>query len=112
MGVRLTYLGNKVTRVPWYNYNRNLPFVQQAGTLQTMRPYQPWSNITTLDTNANSFTHQLQAAVNRRVPGDLFLLMNFTSNQAVDTAATVCRPQNPYYAPRHRGNAGSVLPHE
>ncbi len=111
MGLRLTYLGNKVTRVPWYNYNRNLPFVQQAGNLQTMRPFQPWSDITTLDTNANSFTHQMQIEVNRRVPGGLFMLMNFTWNKSIDNAATVGGPQNPYYSAGDRGNADGVRQH-
>ncbi|MBI4905451.1 MAG: TonB-dependent receptor [Acidobacteria bacterium] len=111
IGLRLTYLGNKVTRVPWYNYNRNLPFTQQAGTLQTMRPYQPWSDITTLDTNANSLTNQLQVEVNRRMSRGLYLLMNFTWNKSIDNAATVGGPQNPYYAAGDRGNADGVRQH-
>jgi hypothetical protein len=111
MGLRLTYLGNKVTRVPWYNYNRNLPFVQRAGTLQSLRPFQPWSDITALDTNANSFTNQMQVEVNRRVPGGLFLLMNFTWNKSIDNAATVGGPQDPYNAAGDRGNADGVRQH-
>ena len=31
IGLRATYLGNKTTRVPWYNFNRNMPAVQVAG---------------------------------------------------------------------------------
>ena len=111
MGLRMTYLGNKVTRVPWYNYNRNLPFTQAAGTVQSRRPYQPWSDITTLDTNANSFTNQMQVEVNRRVPGGLFLMMNFTWNKSLDNAATVGGPQNPYDAHLERGNADGVRQH-
>ena len=111
IGLRLTYLGNKVTRVPWYNYNRNLPLVQQAGTLQSMRPYQPWSDITTLDTNANSFTNQMQVEVNRRMTAGLYLMMNFTWNKSIDNAATVGGPQNPYYAAGDRGNADGVRQH-
>jgi hypothetical protein len=111
MQLRMTYLGNKVTRVPWYNYNRNLPFTQAAGTVQSRRPYQPWSDITTLDTNANSFTNQLQVEVNRRVRGGLFLMMNFTWNKSIDNAATVGGPQDPYNARLERGNADGVRQH-
>ena len=111
LGLRLTYLGAKATRVPWYNYNRNLPLAQTAGTLQPLRPYQPWSDITTLDTNANSFTNQLQIEVNRRVAGGLYLTGNFTWNKSLDNAATVGGPQNPYNAAGDRGNADGVRQH-
>jgi hypothetical protein len=107
-GLRLTYLGNKATQVPWYNYNRNLPLVQAPGTLQARRPYQPWSDITILDTNANAFTHQMQVEVNRRVASGLFVLANFTWTKSLDNAATVGGPQNPYDAHLDRGNADAV----
>jgi hypothetical protein len=108
MGLRLSYLGNKATRVPWYTYNRNLPLVQAPGTLQSERPYQPWSDITTLDTNGNSFTNQMQAEVNRRMAGGLYLTGNFTWNKSIDNAPTVGGPQNPYNAAADRGNADGV----
>jgi len=107
-GMRLTYLGNRATHVPWYTYNRNLPFTQVNGNLQANRPFQPWSDIPTLDTNANSITHQMQVEVNRRVAGDLFILGNFTWNKGLDNAATVGGPQNPYNAAAERGNADGV----
>src|SRR5262249_39074313 len=97
-GLRLSYLGNKVNRVPWYNYNRNLPIVQVAGTLQSKRPYQPWSDIITLDTNGDSFTNQMQIEMNRRVAGGLYLMTNFTWNKSLDNTPTVGGPQNPYNA--------------
>ena len=108
MGLRLTYLGNRATHVPWYVYNRNLPITQVAGTIQSNRPFQPWSDITALDTNANSITHQLQVEMNRRVTSSLFILSNFTWNKSLDNAATVGGPQNPYNASLERGNADGV----
>lgn len=108
MGLRLTYLGNRVTHVPWYTYNRNLPITQVAGTIQANRPFQPWSDIPTLDTNANSITHQMQVELNRRVTSSLFILSNFTWNKSLDNAATVGGPQNPYNAKAERGNADGV----
>jgi hypothetical protein len=85
--------------------------VQRAGTIQSERPYQPWSDITTLDTNANSFTNQMQIEVNRRMAGGLYLTMNFTWNKSLDNAATVGGPQNPYNAAGDRGNADGVRQH-
>jgi hypothetical protein len=108
MGLRLTYLGNRATHVPWYVYNRNLPITQVAGTIQSNRPFQPWSDISTLDTNANSITHQLQVEMNRRVTSSLYLMTNFTWNKSLDNAATVGGPQNPYNAAAERGNADGV----
>jgi hypothetical protein len=110
-GLRLTYLGNKATRVPWYNYNLNLPAVQKPGTVQSERPYQPWSDITTLVTSANSFTNQMQVEVNRRMAGGLYLMGNFTWNKSLDNAPTVGGPQNPYNAAADRGNADGVRQH-
>ena len=67
LGLRLSYIGNKGTRVPWYTYERNLPIQQVAGAIQPNRPYQPWASVSTLDTNGNSITHQLQIEVTRRL---------------------------------------------
>ena len=72
-GLRVSYVGNKGTRVPWYTYNRNLPVVQKPGTIQSNRPFQPWADIPTLDTNGNSITHQLQVEAVRRYSKGLYL---------------------------------------
>src|SRR5207249_10903354 len=49
LGLRVSYLGNKATHAPFYNYNRNLPILQGPGTIQSQRPYQPFADISTLD---------------------------------------------------------------
>ncbi len=108
MGLRLTYLGNAVTHAPWYNYNRNLPVTQVAGTVQSNRPFQPWSDINTLDTNGHSMTHQMQVEMNRRVTSDLFILSNFTWNKSLDNTPVVGGPQNPYNSRADKGNADGV----
>jgi hypothetical protein len=102
---RVTYLGNKSTRVPWYQYNMNLPVKMQAGTLQTMRPYQPWADILTLHTQAQSFTNQLQAELTRRMRSGFFWLVNYTLNKTIDNAdySANTSPQNPYNASLDRG---------
>ena len=107
-GMRVTYLGNKATRVPFYNYNRNLPIVQEPGTIQSHRPYQPFADISTLDTNGNSFTHQFQAELNRRMPSGLYLMSNFTLNKAIDNVPVSASPQNPYDAAAERSNMEGV----
>jgi hypothetical protein len=111
LGLRLTYLGNKSTRVPWYGYNRNLPTVQAAGTLQARRPYQPWASITYLDPNGNSFTNQMQVEVTRRVASGLYVFANFTWNKTLDNVPVSGSPQNPYDAAADRGNGDSIRQH-
>ncbi len=108
LGLRVTYLGNKATRAPWYNYNRNLPIVQKAGTIQSNRPYQPFADISTLDTNGNAFTNQLQAELTRRLPSGLYVMSNFTWNKAIDNVPVSASPQNPYNAAADRGNSEGV----
>jgi hypothetical protein len=110
-GLRVSYVGNKGTRVPWYTYNRNLPIVQKAGTIQSNRPYQPWADIPTLDTNGSSITHQLQVEAIRRYAQGLFVQASYTWNKTLDNVPIVGGPQNPYNAALDRGNGDSIRPH-
>ena len=111
MGLRVSYVGNKGSRVPWYNYNRNLPIRQALGTVQSNRPFQPWADILTLDTNGNSITHQMQTEVIRRFSKGLFLQANYTWNKTLDNVPIVGGPQNPYNAAADRANGDSIRPH-
>jgi hypothetical protein len=108
IGLRMTYLGNKTTRVPWYNFNRNLPAVQQAGTLQGRRPYQPWGDILVLDTNGNAFTNQMQVQVQRRAARGLYLVAHFTLTKSIDNVMNSGSPQNPYDARADRANSDGI----
>lgn len=109
-GLRVSYVGNKGSRVPWYNYNRNLPIQQKLGTVQSNRPYQPWADITTLDTNGNSITHQLQVELIRRFTKGFFIQANYTWNKTLDNVPIVGGPQNPYNAAADRSNGDSIRP--
>lgn len=110
-GVRATYLGNKGTRVPWYNYERNFPLTQAAGTIQSRRPFQPWASILALDTNGNSITHQGQLELIRRFASGLYIQTNYTWTRTLDNVAIVGTPQNPYNAALDRGNGDSIRRH-
>ncbi|HUQ93680.1 MAG TPA: TonB-dependent receptor [Bryobacteraceae bacterium] len=110
-GFRISYVGNKGTRVPWYNYNRNLPFRQTPGTVQSNRPYQPWADIITLDTNGNSITHQMQTELIRRFSKGLFVQASYTWNKTLDNVPIVGGPQDPYNAALDRANGDSIRPH-
>ncbi|MCA2964213.1 MAG: TonB-dependent receptor [Acidobacteriaceae bacterium] len=110
-GLRVTYLGNKGTRVPWYNYERNLPLTQAPGTIQSRRPFQPFASIATLDTNGNSITHQGQLEVTRRFSGGFYFQSNYTWTSTLDNVPIVGGPQNPYYAAADRANGDSIRKH-
>jgi hypothetical protein len=108
LGLRISYIGNKATNVPWYTYERNAPIQQGPGTLQSLRPYQPWGSISTLDTNGNSITHQLQFEATRRYKSGLYLQGSFTWNKSLDNVPIAASVQNPYAAYLDRGNSESV----
>ncbi len=110
-GLRITYLGNKGTRVPWYNYERNLPLTQAAGTIQSRRPFQPWASIAALDTNGNSITHQGQMELIRRFKGGLYIQTNYTWTKTIDNVPIVGGPQNPYNAALDRAEGDSIRRH-
>ena len=110
-GLRVSYIGNKGTRVPWYTYERNLPVTQAPGAIQGRRPYQPWASISTLDTNGSSTTQQLQIEVTRRYRSGLYLQSNYTFNKTLDNVPIVGTPQNPYNAALDRGNGDQIRRH-
>jgi hypothetical protein len=111
LGLRVSYIGNKGTRVPWYTYERNLPITQTLGAIQPRRPFQPWASISTLDTNGSSTTHQLQVEVIRRFGNGLYFQSNYTWNKTLDNVPIVGSPQNPYNAALDRGNGDSIRRH-
>lgn len=110
-GLRISYIGNKGTSVPWYTYERNLPINQVAGVIQNNRPNQPWASISTLDTNGSSTTHQLQIEVTKRYRNGLQFQTNYTWNKTLDNVPIVGTPQNPYNAALDRANGDSIRRH-
>jgi len=111
LGVRASYVGNKSTHLPWYNYQVNLPRIQQAGALQPQRPFQPWSSVLVLAGGGDSNIHQLQLEAIQRHRGGLTFQIEYSWNRSLDNVAIVGGPQNPYNARGDRGNSDAVRRH-
>jgi hypothetical protein len=111
LGVRASYVGNKSTHLPWYNYEVNLPRVQQAGALQAQRPFQPWSNVLVLAGGGDSNIHQLQLEAIQRYRSGLTFQLEYSWNRSLDNVPIVGGPQNPYNARGDRGNSDQVRRH-
>jgi hypothetical protein len=54
LGLRVSYVGNKTNRLPYYNEPINVPYTQVPGALQANRPYQPWADILYLNSGGDS----------------------------------------------------------
>lgn len=112
VGLRMSYVGNKATQAPWYVYNKNLPTPQRSLTsLQSGRPYQPWSSILTLVTKGSSLTNQLQVEVTKRTGHGLYLQTSYTWNSSLDDVPIVGGPQDPSNPGGDKGNADGVRRH-
>jgi hypothetical protein len=111
LGVRASYVGNKSTHLPWYNYEMNLPKMQQAGVLQAQRPFQPWSNVLVLAGGGDSNLHQLQLEAIQRYRGGLTFQLEYSWNRSLDNVPIVGGPQNPWNARADRGNSDQVRRH-
>lgn len=108
IGLRLSYIGNKVTRSSFVSYNVNQPVTQRAGELQAMRPFQPWSDIYAMMQTGNALTNQFQAEITRRFSSGLYFDSSFTWNRSLDNVPVTGTPQNPYNASADRGNADGI----
>ncbi|MES2390311.1 MAG: carboxypeptidase regulatory-like domain-containing protein [Acidobacteriota bacterium] len=110
IGLRLTYLGNRGTQIPWYGFNENLPYPQRATstkepTLQAERPYQPWGDISALVTKGKAFTNQMQVVANKQARNGIFLQSSFTWSKSMDNVPVSGTPENPYRPQDDWGNA-------
>ena len=111
-GVRLSYIGNKATQAPWYVYNKNLPTPMRPLTsLQSGRPYQPWSNILTLVTKGFSITHQMQFEATKRTGHGLYLQTSYTWNSSLDDVPIVGGPQDPVNPKADKGASDGTRRH-
>jgi hypothetical protein len=110
VGMRLSYVGNKVNRGIFVNYNLNQPVTQRAGELQAMRPYQPWGDVYAMMLTGNAFTNQMQVEATRRFRSGLFFQSSFTWTRTLDNMGITGSPQNPYNASADRGNADGIRP--
>jgi hypothetical protein len=111
LGLRISYVGNHSTHLPWYNYSINLSKQQIAGALQPYRPYQPWSDILMLAGGGNSILHQLQVEAIQRYSSGLSFQIEYSWNRSLDDVPIVGGPQDPYNARADRGNSDQVRRH-
>jgi hypothetical protein len=103
LGIRISYVGNKTSRLPWYNRLMNEPRVQSADAIHPRRPYQPWSTINLLATGADSILNQLQVEVSKRYSQGLAFQIQYAFNRSIDNAPIVGGPQDLYITmPRTR----------
>ncbi|HWQ53414.1 MAG TPA: hypothetical protein VN442_07000, partial [Bryobacteraceae bacterium] len=111
LGIRASYVGNKSTHLPWYNYSINVSREQIAGPIQNFRPYQPWSDINVLAGGGDSNLHQLQLEAVQRYNNGLSFQVEYSWNRSLDNVPVVGGPQNPYNAEADRGNSDQIRRH-
>jgi hypothetical protein len=111
LGVRASYVANRSTHLPWYNYPINLSQQQIPGTLQPNRPYQPWSDILMLASGGDSTMHQLQLEATKRYSSGLTFQLEYSWTSSLDDTPTVGGPQDPYNVSADRGFTDGVRKH-
>ncbi len=111
LALRVSYVGNHSTHLPWYNYGINVSREQIPGAIQTYRPYQPWSDILLLAGGGNSILHQLQVEAIQRYSSGLSFQVEYSWNRSLDDVPVVGGPQNPYNARGDRGNSDQIRRH-
>ncbi len=110
LGVRASYVGNKSTHLPWYNYPVNEPR-QAPGAIQPRRPYQPWAGILLLAGGGDSNLHQLQLEAIQRYSNGLTFQAEYSWTRSLDDVPVVGGPQDPYNARADRGNSDQIRRH-
>src|SRR5262249_56455391 len=103
--LRASYVGNKTSHLPFYNFNINLPAVQQLGSIQPRRPYQPWADILMLKGAGDSTIHQLQLEALKRYSNGVSVQLEYSWNRSLDNVPIVGGPQNPYKISNDRANS-------
>jgi hypothetical protein len=111
MGLRLSYLGNKGNNLHRSQTNWNLPREQRAGTIQSQRPYQPWSNIPALVFDGQSITHQMQVELTQRYRDGLQFQTSYTWNRTLDNVPSAGLTQNPYNYALDRADGDGIRRH-
>lgn len=111
LGVRASYVGNKSTHLPWYNYPINVSAEQIPGPLQANRPWQPWADILMLAGGGDSNLHQLQLEAVQRYQSGLSFQVEYSWTRSLDNVPVVGGPQNPYNARIDRGNSDQIRRH-
>jgi hypothetical protein len=111
LGLRASYVGNKTSHLTWYNKPGNLPLTQGPGTIQSRRPYQPWSDISVLDPGGDSTLHQLQLEAIQRYKNGLNFQLEYSWNRSLDNVPITGGTEDPYNFRRDRGNSDQIRRH-
>jgi hypothetical protein len=111
LGIRISYVGNKTSHLPWYNRSINVAQTQAAGAIQPRRPYQPWSDILLLAGGGDSTIHQLQLEAIQRYSNGLSFQAEYSWNRSLDDVPIVGGPQDPYNNRADRGNSDQIRRH-
>lgn len=108
-GVRVTYLGNKGTKLE-RNSNPNEP-IMAPGTVQPRRPFQPWGPITYWESGRNSILHQLQFGVVRRYASGFTVQAEYQFSRALNEFTFGDAPANNQNFGYDRGNQDGIRRH-
>ncbi|MFO0284506.1 MAG: hypothetical protein ACK532_21620, partial [Acidobacteriota bacterium] len=108
-GLRLTYLGNKGTKLE-RNSNPNEP-VMASGVVQPRRPFQPWGPITYWESGRNSILHQLQVGIVRRYASDFTVQAEYQFSRALNEFTFGDAPANNQNFRYDRGNQDGIRRH-
>jgi hypothetical protein len=111
LGLRLSYVGNRSTHLPFYNYPKNLAQAQTAGSYQPYRPYQPWADINILTGVGVSTMHSMQVEAVRRFANGLSFQIEYAWTRSLDNTPVTGGPQDPYNAMVDWGNSDQMRRH-
>jgi hypothetical protein len=111
LGVRASYVGNKISHLPYVFRNINEPKGQMAGATQPRRPYQPWASISMLYAGGDSSFHQLQLEAIQRNYRGLSFQVEYSWNKSLDNTPLTGGTMDPYDNRRDRGNSQGIRRH-
>jgi hypothetical protein len=114
--LRVSYVGDQDHHAP-SEYDLNLPRTFGPGTLQALRPFQPWGDIRWIDPRGNAHVHQLQVGSMRR-SGDLTYQLEYQFTSAITDGAGVAEGWGntggvdwPFNSARNRGPEEAIVKH-
>ncbi len=109
---RATYVGNRTDHLTFYNVDMNVPSVQQLGVaLQKQRPYQPWSQILTVNSNNLSRTDQLQLEAQHQFANGFFFQAQYSWTRCLDLGDPTGGPPDPSNPQANYGNCAFLRRH-
>ncbi len=80
-GLRLSYLGNKTTGVP-YSANVNTPLLSTQAFSTSRRPYQSFNTLTYITNGGNAYYDSMEIAVSRPMANGLYMQASYSYNRS------------------------------